>query len=61
MEALFWEKGIGKKITTGEALMQTKSDLTERAKVSANFHMCVCELNLLGDPSIMVQPNRVTK
>ena len=53
---LFWEKGIGKKLTSGEALMQTKATLSDRAKLSANFHMCLCELNLLGDPTIMVQP-----
>ncbi len=53
---LFWEKGIGEKLTTGEALMQAKTTLTERAKRSANFHMCLCELNLLGDPTIQVSP-----
>ena len=54
--ALFWEKGIGNKLTTGEALMQTKAHLSEKAKLSATFHMCLSEINLLGDPTIMVQP-----
>ena len=53
---LFWEKGIGQKLTTGEALMQTKAALAEKAKESANFHMCLSELNLLGDPTILVHP-----
>ena len=53
---LFWEKGIGANLTTGEALMQTKASLAEKAKKSANFHMCVVELNLLGDPTIAVDP-----
>jgi len=53
---LFWEKGIGQKLTTGEALMQTKASLVEKAKESANFHMCLSELNLLGDPTIAVHP-----
>ncbi|MGJ8657931.1 MAG: C25 family cysteine peptidase [Akkermansiaceae bacterium] len=53
---LFWEKGIGNKLTTGQALMQAKADLSEKAKQSANFHMCLSELNLLGDPTILVQP-----
>ncbi|MFK7910502.1 MAG: C25 family cysteine peptidase [Akkermansiaceae bacterium] len=52
----FWEKGIGQKLTTGEALMQTKASLAEKAKKSANFHMCIVELNLLGDPTIAVHP-----
>lgn len=53
---LFWEKGIGDKLTTGEALMQTKAALAAKAGESANFHMCLSELNLLGDPTIRVHP-----
>lgn len=52
----FWEMGIGQKLTTGEALMKTKAKLSEKAKKSANFHMCLVELNLLGDPTLAVQP-----
>ena len=36
--------------------MQTKAELAEKAKESANFHMCLSELNLLGDPTIQVHP-----
>lgn len=54
---LFWEKGIANNITTGQALMQTKASQIERAKLSPNFHMCLCEINLLGDPTIKVQPS----
>jgi len=53
---LFWKYGIGKQLTAGEALMQTKASLAETAKGSANFHMCLAELNLLGDPTIAVHP-----
>lgn len=53
---LFWAKGIGEKLTTGEALMQTKASLATKAKESPNFHMCLSELNLLGDPTILVHP-----
>lgn len=53
---LFWEKGIGQNLTTGEALMQTKASLKEEAKAHPNLHMCICELNLLGDPTIAVHP-----
>jgi len=53
---LFWEKGIGNKLSTGEALMQAKAALADNAKKSVNFHMCLSEINLLGDPTIAVQP-----
>lgn len=53
---LFWEKGIKQKLSTGVALMRTKAALSERAVKSANFHMCLAELNLLGDPTIAVHP-----
>ena len=53
---LFWKKGIGEKLTTGEALMKTKAALATKAKESPNFHMCLSELNLLGDPTILVHP-----
>lgn len=52
----FWELGIKGKLTTGEALMKTKANLADKAKASANFHMCLAELNLLGDPTIVVHP-----
>ena len=28
------------------------SHMTEDAKKTANFHLCACELNLLGDPTL---------
>ncbi|PQJ29566.1 hypothetical protein [Rubritalea profundi] len=46
---VFREKGIGQKLTTGEALMQTKASLAGKAKKSANFHMCLAEINQLVD------------
>ena len=52
----FWDQGIKNKLTTGEALMQAKASMVEKAKQSANFHMCLVELNLLGDPTIAVHP-----
>ncbi len=51
---LFWQEGITHSLTTGEALMKTKSLLAERAKESPNFHMCLCELHLLGDPTLPI-------
>lgn len=53
---LFWQHGIGESLTTGEAIMKAKADLAEKAKKSASFHMCLSELNLLGDPTLAVHP-----
>jgi hypothetical protein len=55
---LFWENGIRDNLTTGEALMKTKAALAEKAKRSAQFHMYLCELNLLGDPTIKVHQQK---
>ncbi|MBG7606663.1 MAG: hypothetical protein IZT59_01320 [Verrucomicrobia bacterium] len=52
----FWEMGIRDNLTTGAALMKTKAGLAPKAKKSAMFHMCLSELNLLGDPTIAVHP-----
>jgi hypothetical protein len=52
----FWELGIKEKLSTGHALMKTKSLLAEKARKSATFHLCIAELNLLGDPTIAVHP-----
>ena len=51
---LFWEKGIGENLTTGEAIMKTKAILAKKAAYSVLFHMCLIELNLLGDPTLPV-------
>ena len=53
---MFWEHGIKDNLTTGEALMKTKAELVEKAKESSSFHMCISEINLLGDPTIQVHP-----
>lgn len=50
----FWAKGVTDRLTAGEALMATKREQWQEAMESANFHMCLCELNLLGDPTLMV-------
>jgi len=51
----FWELGIGQDLTTGHSLMQTKATLAYRAFISPNFHMCLCEINLLGDPTLNIK------
>lgn len=48
----YWENGLGKKMTTGQALMTAKSQMAGDGAKSPNYHLCICELNLLGDPSL---------
>ena len=48
----YWTHGLGKNKTTGEAIMLAKADMATDAEVSPNYHLCVCELNLLGDPTL---------
>jgi len=48
----YWEHGLGSQRTTGEALMLAKAGLVEDARKTARYHLCICELNLLGDPTL---------
>lgn len=50
----FWKNGIADDLTAGIALMRTKATMIEKAKESANYHLCLCELNLLGDPLLKI-------
>jgi hypothetical protein len=50
--ARFWANGLGENIEAGRALMTAKAGMAEDARKSANFHLCLCELNLLGDPTL---------
>ena len=48
----FWCHGMEDKLTTGEALMRAKADMADDALQTAGYHLCICELNLLGDPTL---------
>ena len=48
----YWINGLGKGLTTGEALAQAKAELAADASEDAGFHWVLCELNLLGDPTL---------
>ncbi len=52
----YWELGLGESLTTGEALMRSKSTLAGDAATSPNYHLCLCEINLLGDPTLPMRP-----
>lgn len=52
----FWMAALGeKKAKAGHALAVSKLGLAEDAEMSATYHQGICELNLLGDPSLPVQ------
>jgi hypothetical protein len=48
----YWKNGLGENATTGEALMKAKAAMAEDAAKTAGYHLCICELNLLGDPTL---------
>ena len=55
----YWALGLGGDLTTGEALMSAKSTLVEDARRSASYHLCISEINLLGDPSLEMRADTV--
>ncbi|MEM7230727.1 MAG: C25 family cysteine peptidase [Planctomycetota bacterium] len=49
----YWVNGLkGSGRTTGEALMKAKAQMADDAKMSPNYHLCISEINLLGDPTL---------
>lgn len=48
----YWCHGLKDHRTTGEALMRAKAGMADDARKSASYHLCLCELNLLGDPTL---------
>lgn len=51
----FWIAALSEGKTTGEALATAKAGLAEDAARSATYHQGLCEINLLGDPSLPVR------
>ena len=48
----FWTFGLNGAESTGHAFMKAKHAMAEDAATAPGFHLCVCELNLLGDPTL---------
>lgn len=48
----YWSNGLGDELTTGESMMKAKAQMATDAENSPGYHLCVCELNLLGDPTL---------
>lgn len=54
--ASFWMAALGEeKLPAGLALAKAKADLADDAEKSATYHQGICELNLLGDPTLPVR------
>jgi len=53
----YWSNGLGSGLTTGEALMKAKAAMAHDACKTAGYHLCICELNLLGDPTLDMRAN----
>ncbi len=54
----YWSNGLGSGLTTGQALMKAKGAMAADAEKTAGYHLCICELNLLGDPTLDMRANR---
>ena len=48
----FWTFGLNGAESTGHAFMKAKQAMAEDGAKAAGFHLCLCELNLLGDPTL---------
>lgn len=59
----YWVNGLGKSASTGHAIMQAKAQMADDARQAPAYHLCVCELNLLGDPTLDMRatPPRAAK
>ncbi len=54
----YWLNAMTVKHNTGQALASAASDMAADAEKSAGFHLCICEFNLLGDPTLPVHAAR---
>ena len=48
----YWSFGLGEGNSTGHAMMKAKQAMAEDATSADAYHLCICELNLLGDPTL---------
>jgi hypothetical protein len=55
----FWSLGLKDDLTLGEAFAAAKAAMAPDAEKTAGFHFCLCELNLLGDPTLGMRAREV--
>ncbi len=48
----YWAIGMQEQVTTGEALMKAKAQMIKDGETAHQYHLCLCEINLLGDPTL---------
>ena len=56
----FWVHGLERGLTSGEALAAAKAELAKDAARNPGYHWVLCELNLLGDPTLDLRARPVT-
>jgi len=57
----FWEYGSTNHISTGEVLSKIKKEMSPLGKTYEGYHFVLCELNLLGDPTLEIRSTNPTK
>ncbi len=57
----FWQYALENGSTIGEAFRAAKEDMEPRARNSAGYHFVLCELNLLGDPTLDIRARPVAQ
>jgi len=48
----FWQHGLQKNLTAGEAFRAAKQDMVADAQKTSGYHWCLAEINFLGDPTL---------
>jgi Peptidase family C25 len=57
----FWLHGLSDEhLTAGEAFARARADYAELAAQDEGFHWVLCEINLLGDPTLDLRPQAPT-
>ncbi|MCG8585415.1 MAG: C25 family cysteine peptidase, partial [Pirellulales bacterium] len=51
----FWKAGLKDNLTIGEAVAAAKQKMSKAASEHSGYHFVLCELNLLGDPSLDIR------
>lgn len=51
----YWVNGLGGGMTTGKAFMTAKAQMAADAERTAGYHLCISEINLLGDPTLDIR------
>ncbi len=53
---LFWQNALEEPRSAGVAFARSQAAFEQQARIHPHFHFLLCELNLLGDPSLVLSP-----